>query len=139
MKKILLIAIALCTMLSGCTLFEKQPTTLDIVPAYKIYDEFLNNAVVAEKTYRGKKVAISGWVTAAGQDMTGQLYALLESMPDPTSDNQNPARVVCAQCMFKMASAQVIASLQKGDFVVAYGKFYGVQNYIILTDCIIGK
>jgi len=140
MKKLGLILIAL-SMLPGCTLFQKQPEDLDIVPAYKIYDEFLNNAFAAEKTYANKKVAISGWVYEAGQDMVGQLYALLESSPDPTAEIPNPERVVCAQCMFKLTpeNAQVVASLRKGDFIVAYGNFYGVQNYIIVTNCIIGK
>lgn len=139
MKKTLPIVIALCTLLSGCTLFEKQPASIDIIPAYKLYDEYRNNAIVAERTYRGKKVAISGWVYSAGQDITGQLYALLESAPDPTTSDPNPARVVCAQCMFKKESAPIVASLQKGDFVVALGKSYGFQTYVILTDCILGK
>ena len=139
MKKALFSLLVIVSLISGCTItipnpFEQQnPTSIPVLPAYQVYSEFQTGAVAAAQKYKNKTIALSGTVASVGVDMIGNPYVVLNS-PDNAG-----TPIPCAQGMFTKQNAPMLSGVNNGDTVYIYGKFYGFQVYVILTNCIIAK
>ena len=101
------------------------------VTAEKIIEDYKDNGVAADATYKGKLVEITGTVKTIDKDVLQTPYISLESYEYAIVDH--------VQCMFPKSSETELASVTKGQKITLRGTVANKLGNLIVEDCSIVK
>ncbi len=101
------------------------------VTALKIVNDYKENGVAADSTYKGKIIEVTGTVKTIDKDILGTPYISLESYEYAIVDH--------VQCMFPRSSAAELATVAKGQKITLRGKVLTKTGNILVEDCSIVK
>jgi len=105
------------------------PTVDYRVTVKEITDEFAENEYAATQKYKGKNIAVTGYVTSIGIGYADKPVVHLHERPDPRL--LDPAVL----CFFdKEGPHPGLAELRKGDYVTIVGKFWFYSFRAVYLD-----
>ncbi len=99
------------------------------VTALKIVNDYKENGVAADATYKGKIIEVTGTVKTIDKDILDTPYIALESYEYAIVDH--------VQCMFPRSSAAELATVTKGQKITLRGKVLTNMGNILVEDCLI--
>lgn len=103
------------------------PSIVHRVTAGQLLDEYDANEVAADMKYKGKLIAVSGYVDAIGRNIFNRIYVVLVGSPGDWPG---------AQCFFQEEEAPSVAQLSKGDYATIIGVCTGCSLFnVLVKDC----
>lgn len=105
------------------TATEPPPTIAYRVTAGQLYSEFEENEVAGDLKYKGRLIAVSGYVESIDSSF-GISVVLVESPGDWSG----------VRCYFPESEAPNVANLRKGDYVTIVGKCIGMLMFNVGLD-----
>jgi hypothetical protein len=97
------------------------------VSAGTLIQEYEDNEVAADGTYRGKRLAVTGKIESIGKDILDNPYVTLSSDGNISFPS--------VQCMFDDKAIGVLSSLRKGMSITLEGTCDGKLGNVLLKDC----
>lgn len=97
------------------------------VQAATLLKTYENNKLKAEQTYQGRRLRVSGIVSAIGSDILDQPYITLGTGAS--------FEVTQLQCFFSKQQASQLARLDKGQSLQVEGTVDGYVMNVLLKDC----
>jgi hypothetical protein len=95
------------------------------VDAGQLRDEYEANEIAGDMKYKGKLIAVLGYVDSIGRDIMDTIYVVLVGSPGDWSG---------VQCYFPEREAASVAQLREGDFVTIVGVCARNSLFNVLVD-----
>ncbi len=95
------------------------------VGAGQLRDEYEANEIAGDMKYKGKLIAVSGYVRSIGRDIMDTIYVVLVGAPGDWSG---------VQCYFPETEATAVALLREDNFVTIVGLCMGNSLFNVLVD-----
>lgn len=110
---------------------KEDAKTYTVIAATALWKEFDKNEVAAEKTYKNKRVAISGRIHKIETSLMGY--------PEIVFDVAYGIQTV--RCQFSKKDLDTIAGMSKGQKVIVIGtvKHFTLGSMLSLDDCVFGQ
>jgi hypothetical protein len=107
--------------------FKDRPVAQ--IKVKEILDEYKNNEVRADGTYKDKIIQIRGKVEDVKKDITDSIYV--------TVGTGAQFEIPVVQCFVKDGEEKAASALNKGDNVTVMGHVDGLMMNVLVKDCVI--
>ena len=97
------------------------------ISAVQLSQEYNDNQVSADQSYKGKLIEVSGIIDSIGKDILDEPYVTLKGIE---------TSFFGIQCMFNKSKEDKLANLVKGQTITLTGKVSGeLIGNVIVRDC----
>jgi predicted Zn finger-like uncharacterized protein len=104
---------------------KEAPAIQTTVP--RLLHAYEDNAIAADRDYKGKVVEVRGVVASVSKDILGTPFVLLT--------DGNEFAIVGVQCLFPRSAADELTSLRKNHVVSIRGRCTGKFGNVLLDKC----